>query len=135
MKINHGKTKVILFNNAQKYDGTPNLSLQNDTPLEVVEQVRLLGVEIRSDLSWRSNTSAICQKAYSRMWMLHRLKPLGASDEELLDVYEKQIRCITEFACPVWTSGLTKDEVNQLERIQKCAFELLSFLLFQCFFG
>ena len=57
--------------------------------------------------------------------MLRRLKPLGASDEELLDVYEKQIRCITEFACPVWTSGLTKDEVNQLERIQKCAFAII----------
>ena len=31
----------------------------------------------------------------------------------------------TEFACPVWTSGLTKDEINQLERIQKCAFAII----------
>ena len=124
MKINHEKTKVIMFNTARAYDCTPNLSLQNNTALDVVEQIRLLGVEVRSDLSWRSNTLVICQKAYSRMWMLRRLKPLGASYEELVDVYEKQIRCVTEFACPVWTSGLTKDEINQLERIQKCAFAM-----------
>ena len=59
------------------------------------------------------------------MWMLRRLKPLGATNEELLDVYDKQIRCITEFASPVWTPGLTLDESNQLERIQKCAFAII----------
>ena len=59
------------------------------------------------------------------MWMLRRLKPLGATTEELLDVYDKQIRCITEFASPVWTSGLTVDESNQIERIQKCAFAII----------
>ena len=42
-----------------------------------------------------------------------------------MDVYEKQIRCITEFASPVWTSGLTVDESNQLERIQKCCLRII----------
>ena len=42
--------------------------------------------------------------------MLRRLKPLGASEADLLDIYEKQIRCILEFAAAVWTSGLTNDE-------------------------
>ena len=125
MKINHEKTKVIFFNTARKYDCTPNLSLGSDVNLELVEQVRMLGDEVSSNLSWRANTSAICQKAYSRMWMLRRLKPLGATSEELLEIYDKQIRCITEFASPVWTSGLTKDEVNQIERIQKCAFAII----------
>ena len=91
----------------------------------MVEQVRFLGVQLRSDLSWRSNTSAICQKSFSRMWMLRRLKPLGATAGELLDVYDKQIRCIAEFASPVWTAGLTADESNQIERIQKCAFAII----------
>ena len=59
------------------------------------------------------------------MWLLRRHKPLGATTDELLDVYEKQIRCITEFASPVWTPGLTVDESNQLERIQKCAFAII----------
>ena len=30
-----------------------------------------------------------------------------------------------EFASPIWTSGLSKDEANQIERIQKCAFSII----------
>ena len=55
--------------------------------------------------------------------MLRRLKPLGASVEELLDVYMKQIRCLLEFASPVWTGGLTEE--SDIERIQKAAFAII----------
>ena len=67
---------------------------------------------------------AIFQKSYSRIWMLRRLKPLGATTKEILEVFDKQIRCIAEFASLVWTAGLTADESNQIERIQKCAFSI-----------
>ena len=124
MKINKEKTKAILFNNAVKYDFHPKLTLE-DTQLEVVEEIRLLGVTLRSDLSWKSNTTTMCQNAYSRLWMLRRLKPLGATELELLDVYDKQIRCVIEFATPVWTAGLTLAEVSQIERIQKAVFAII----------
>ena len=99
MKLNQEKTKVILFNNAVKYDFQPKLTLQNGSQLEVTDEIILLGVQVRSDLS--SNTTKICQAAYSRLWMLRRLKPLGASEAELLDVYDKQVRCMVEFSTPV----------------------------------
>ena len=44
---------------------------------------------------------------------------------DMLDVYEKQIRCIVEFGSPVWTGGLTKSEVSQIERVQKAAFAII----------
>jgi hypothetical protein len=125
MRLNQDKTKAILFNNAVKYDSLPNLRLENDSGVEVVEEMRLLGVQVRADLSWRSNTTTMCQSAYARLWMLRRLKPLGATVEELLDVYDKQIRCMVEFAAPVWTSGLTLAEENQIERVQKAAFAIM----------
>ena len=125
MQINHDKTKVMLFKNARIFDFMPSLSLDGGPPLDVVDKVHHLGVQVRSDLSWRSNTSIISQKSFARMWMLRRLKPLGATNEELLDVYDKQLRCITEFTPPVWSSGLSLDESTQLERIQKCAFAII----------
>ena len=94
MKLNQEKTKAILFNNAVKYDFQPNLTLKNGSQLEVTDELRLLGVQVRSDLSWSSNTTKIFQAAYSRLWMLRRLKPLGATEAELLDVYDKQVRCM-----------------------------------------
>ena len=126
MRLNTTKTKVILFNKATKYDFLPKLTLQGDkNHLEVVEEIQLLGVQVRSDLSWKSQTDAMCKKAYARLWLLRRLKPLGASDQELLDVYDKQIRCTLEYASPVWTPGLTQAEINQIERVQKAAFAII----------
>ena len=125
MKLNQDKSKVILFNNAIKYDFHPKLTIEDDVQLQLVEEIRLLGVQVRSDLSCRSNTTAMCQSAYSRLWMLRRLKPLGASETELLDVYDKQIRCMLEFATPVCSSGITKAEDNQIERLQKAAFAII----------
>ena len=57
--------------------------------------------------------------------MLKRLKGLGASEEEMLDVYTKQIRSVLELAVPVWQPALTKQEVKQIERVQRCALHQL----------
>ena len=122
MLINESKTHVILFNKARLYDFEPKLTIGNSEQLEVVDEILLLGVKIRSDLSWSSNTSFMCQKAYTRLWILRRLKALGVNKSVLLEVYVKQIRCIVEYASPVWSGSLTKCQNNQIERVQKAAF-------------
>ena len=87
--------------------------------IEVVNQMKLLGVMISSDMTWKSNTQHITNKGFSRMWLIRRLKQLGANKNELLDVYFKQIRSILEFAVPVWAGSITQEETKQIERVQK----------------
>ena len=53
------------------------------------------------------------------LWMIRRLKSLGATNTELADVYKKQARCVLEMAAPVWTPALTKCQIAQIERVQK----------------
>ena len=89
--------------------------------LEVVEEAMLLGILVRSDMSWKSNTNHLCSKGYKRLWMLRNLARLGASRADLVDVYFKQCRSVLELAAPAWTSGLTRTEVKQLERVQRTA--------------
>ena len=93
--------------------------------MEVVEKFKLLGVQIRSDLKWWDNTDYICKKGYTRLWMLRRLKQLGASQSELVDVYQKQVRSVLELAVPVWQPGITVQEKYQIERVQKCALYII----------
>ena len=57
--------------------------------------------------------------------MLRRLRRLGASRTDMLDVYYKQKRCVLEMAVVVWTPGLTKSESVQIERVQKCALHVI----------
>ena len=59
MVINKKKTKVIMFNQARDYDFPPEISVDADENLEVVEELKLLGVLISSDLSWSANTDNI----------------------------------------------------------------------------
>ena len=59
------------------------------------------------------------------MWILRRLKKLGAEEQELIDTYIQQIRSITEMACPVWNAGITQQESRSLEKIQKTALAII----------
>ena len=127
MIINIKKCKVMIFNPHKNYAGMPKLTLSGmeGVHLDVVENFKLLGVHIRSDLKWWDNTDNMCQKGYTRLWMLRRLKLLGANESELLDVHKKQIRSVLELAVPVWQPALTKHEKVQIERVQKCALYII----------
>ena len=106
-EVNHRKSNAMLFNTSRKYDFTPSLSMNNEL-FEVVEEIKLLGVKISDDLKCNSNTKYITTKACGRLWMLRRLKTLGASHAELEDSYVKQTRSVLEYSAVVWHAGLTQ---------------------------
>ena len=81
----------MIFNPCTSVDFMPELCL-DDNELEVVDEVRLLGLIIRSDLKWVSNTDNMVTKANKKLWILRRLKYLGAEVSDLVDIYMKQIR-------------------------------------------
>jgi hypothetical protein len=64
-------------------------------------------------------------RANKKLWILKRLKKLGADQEDLLDVYTKQVRSICEFAAPVWHSSLTGEDRLGIERIEKSALHII----------
>ena len=68
-----------------------------------MEEKRILGLIIRSDLKWSSNTKSIMARAYSK----------------LVDIFCKHVRSFLEFGAPVWHSGLTLTEKYDIERVQK----------------
>ena len=84
--------------------------------MEVVEQLKLLSVLITSDLKWKANTEFITKKAYKRLWLIKRLKQMGASLVSLLDISVKHVRSVLEFAAVVWTSSLTKQDIGSIEK-------------------
>ena len=124
MQINYRKTKLMLFNPCRSIDFMPKIDLGGQQ-LEVVEKMRLLGVTIRSDLKWSSNTADIVQRAANKLWVLRRLKNFGANTEELIDLYSKHCRSILEFAVPVWHSAITAYESASIERVQKMALHIV----------
>ena len=123
MQLNFSKTKFMLFNPTLNYDFVPTLETQGGG-IDTLEEMKLLGLVIRNDLSWKSNTEDMTKRAYNRLWMLKRLKLNGANLEDLTDVYVKQVRSVLEFGAPVWNSNIKKEEVVDIERVQKCFLHL-----------
>ena len=80
---------------------------------------------LTSNLSWEANTDYIVKRCNDKIWILRRLKKLGANHSDLLDVYFKQIRSIVKFAAHVWNSALTGVDIAKLERIQKTALHVI----------
>ena len=76
-------------------------------------------------MKWHNHTSEVSRKAMTKLWMLRRLKKMGADQKTLLDLYIKQIRSILEYAALVWQPGLYKMNVEELERVQKSAFAII----------
>ena len=108
----------MLFDTSRSNVFVPELNIAG-VRLEVVEQMKLLGVIISNDL----RILFITQKAYSRLWVLRKLTRQGASKDTLLDVYEKQVRSVLEFAAVVWTAGLSRKNILYIERVQKSALQ------------
>ena len=58
-------------------------------------------------------------KSKEKIWLLRNMKKSGLSESELIDAYKKEIRSLLELAVPVWHSGITVEQSQQIERVQK----------------
>ena len=117
---NAKKCKTMKFNFSRKYDFPLEVTMGGET-LEEVNQMKLLGVIISSDLKWQSNTEYIVKKAMSRIWVLRRMKQLGVGEKLLADYWAKEGRAGLELAVPVWHSGLSVRQAAAIERCQRVA--------------
>jgi hypothetical protein len=125
MAINTLKTKSMLCSTWRKYDFQPEIQLEQGVNLDVVQEMKLVGYILSSDLKTCSNTAYIIKKAYKRMWIVRRLKSLGASSEQLLDVLNKQVLSVLFLGAPAWYGQLTIAEKTQLNRVLRCGLHIM----------
>ena len=124
MILNQKKTKAMVFNYTDKYKFGTRLTL-NEEHLEVVNTTKLLGVIITDDLKWDSNTESLVKRANQRMELLRKVASFGTSLEEKRNIYILFIRSVLEQSCTVWHSSLTKENEEDLERVQKSAVRII----------
>ena len=66
MIISEKKTKAMIFNYTNNHQFTTRLELKGKN-VEIVEQMKILGTVINSDLSWNDNCYSVIKKLNSRM--------------------------------------------------------------------
>ena len=117
---NARKCKTMKFNFSKKHDFPLEIMMGQDI-LQEVNQMKLLGVIISTDLKWQRNTEYIVRKAMSRIWILRRMKQLGVGEATLADYWAKEGRSLLELAVPLWHSGLSVRQTAAIERCQRVA--------------
>ena len=74
----------------------------NGDALEVVDSVKLLGLNISSDLTWNIHINEILKKASKRLYFLLQLKRAKVTRTDLGLFYSSCIRSIMDYAVPAY---------------------------------
>ena len=124
MILNFKKTKNMVFNFTKNYQFATRMKV-NSNIIETVDEIKLLGTVITNDMKWEKNTSYLTKKAWKRMQLLYNAAKFTRQRKDLKDIYTTFIRPVLEQSAPVWHSSLTKENSDDLERIQKCAVRVI----------
>ena len=124
MALNKAKTKYMVINYTKNFQFNTRIYLEN-TLLEEVQECQLLGLTLTNDLSWYKNTQKIVKKANVRMIIIHKLYEFNLPVEEMITIYILFIRSMVEYACVVWHSSITEEEITDIERVQKTALRII----------
>ena len=124
MMINESNSKIMIFNFSQNYQFSTRLEMEGQI-LETVPETKLLGTVVTSDLKWNRNTSFIVKKANKRLELLRKISNFGADLDDMKNIYILYIRSLVEQSCTVWHSALTKENSQDLERIQKTSLKII----------
>ena len=124
MKLNKKKSKVMIFNYTNNYQFSTRLYIENQL-LEIVQETKLLGTIISSDLTWWQNTNYLTKKGYQRLEILKKLYEFDVPEIDLVQIYNLYVRSILEFNSCVWHFNITQAENNDIERVQKIACKII----------
>ena len=124
MKLIKKKSKVIVFNYTKNYQFGTRLYLE-DSVLDIVQETKLLGTVITSDLTWWQNTNYITQKGYKRLELLRKLYEFDIEIPDLVHIYTLYVRSTLEFNCSVWHHSINQGQIDDIERIQKIACRII----------
>ena len=97
----------------------------NRKAIEVVSTVKLLGLNISSDLRWNCHVAEISKKVASRLYFLKQLKRANIPAKDLLIFYLTCIRPVMEYACRVFHNALPAYLSAELEQLQKRAMRII----------
>ena len=119
MKLNKSKTKCFPFISSITKDFMPQLSLEKGSFLEVIYELKLVGLVLTSDLTWNAHVDYTIKRVNSVLWQLTRFKNLGAPSDKLLQFYILKIRSILMFGSVCFHSSLTQELSRKLELQQR----------------
>ena len=99
--------------------------LIDQSTLNIVESVKILGVTIQNNLKWNLHIKDTVKKASKRLYFLKQLKRAKLSTEELVKFYVTCIQSVILYACQVYHYSIPEYLSKSLERVQRRALRII----------
>ena len=90
-----------------------------------MKSIKLLGLNISSDLKWNAHVLELVRKVSTRLYFLRQLKRSHVATKELLLFYITCIRSTLEYSNPVFHHALPSYLSENIERLQKRAMKII----------
>ena len=122
VSFNTSKTQSVLHSRLKAGGNHLSLQMSNST-LQESDAISLLGLTVRSDLSWKPYIQSVSKKAAQRIGSLYRASRY-LPPESILYLYKSTIRSLMEYCCHLW-AGAPKTHLQLLDRVEKRAKNLI----------
>ena len=125
MRVNTNKTKLLVINPTLTKQVVPCVAAYPGNPLLCVGEVRLLGILFDERRVWWPHINDIVGRATRKIWMLLRLREVGANHEFLLINYYAHIRSVLEYGAQVWGAVINGLQSKAIENCQMKALQVI----------
>ena len=123
MLLNATKSQTINFSLQKKIDCAP--IRVNDTEIEDLSAVKLLGVKFDSHMKFTNHVESVIDKAKPAVHAIIQLKKIGVTSISLCRFYQSRVLSILAYAAPSWFPYLSKNDKEKLERLQKLCLRVI----------
>ena len=94
--------------------------------VETVDNVKLLGVTMSSNLTWNAHIEEVIEKANKRLYFLVQLKRAKVPLKELVLFFTTCVRSVIDYAIPAFYHAFPKYLKKELVRLEKRAIAIMN---------
>ena len=125
MLINGAKCSTMHVTARSNTHDFTNITARNTEIIPHGTAMNVLGVVIQHNLKWDQQMDSMVAKANMRKYFITILKRSGVQFDDLVRCYCTFVRPLLEYAAPVWHPGLTIQQSDVLEQVQRQVLRVL----------
>ena len=124
MKVNQDKTQLLCMSTAINSEIRTYINI-NGSRIVSGDKLKTLGFTLGRRPGAHEHVKALRRSFGARAGMLRHLKKANIEEKVLVQVYTCFIRPVLEYACPAFTTVLTGEQCDRLERLQRIALKII----------
>uniref|UniRef100_A0A3B1K1K8 Reverse transcriptase domain-containing protein n=1 Tax=Astyanax mexicanus TaxID=7994 RepID=A0A3B1K1K8_ASTMX len=118
--LNVKKTKELVIDFRKKAAMLTPVYIR-DTAVEIVPDMKFLGVHMANNLTWSLHISSVVKKAHQRLHFLRRLKRSNLSPSVLTTFYRGAIESVLTSSISLWYESSSTSDKKALRRVVRIA--------------